>query len=340
MEAYLYETLDDQKVRCALCHHRCTIKNGSRGICQVRENVDGQLRTLVFGKLIARHVDPIEKKPLFHLYPGSLSYSVATVGCNFKCLFCQNADIAQMPEDRDGLVMGSATTPEAVIRNALAHDCKSIAYTYTEPTVYFEFAFETARLARQHGLCNVLVTNGYMTPEALEKIGPYLDGANVDLKAYSNDFYKKYCGARLEPVKETLIGMRKKGILVEVTTLLIPDLNTSENELTALAHFLFESLGPDTPWHISRFHPTYKLTDRPPTPVSSLVAARQIGQDAGLKYVYTGNIPGHPGEHTLCHQCGEVLIDRWGFTVQKNQIQQGRCPFCHTPVAGVGMDGA
>jgi pyruvate formate lyase activating enzyme len=339
MEAFLYEKLDDQKVRCALCSHRCIIKIGNRGICQVRENQNGSLHTLVYGKLIAQHVDPIEKKPLFHLFPGSLSYSVATVGCNFKCLFCQNADIAQMPEDQNGLIMGTSITPEAVVEDAIRKNCSSIAYTYTEPTVYFEFAYETARLARKQGLCNVFVTNGYMTEEALDMIGPFIDGANVDLKAFSNDFYKKNCGARLAPVKETLVRMKKLGILVEVTTLLIPDLNTDENELKALSSFIANELGSDTPWHISRFHPTYKLMDRPSTPVDILMAARQIGLNAGLKYVYTGNIPGQPGEHTLCHQCGEVLIDRWGFTVQKNRIQNSRCPSCNAIVDGISMDG-
>ena len=339
MEAFLYEKLDGEKVQCALCSHRCVIKAGKRGICQVRENQNGILHTLVYGKLIARHVDPIEKKPLFHLLPGSLSYSVATVGCNFKCRFCQNADIAQMPEDQNGLIMGADTTPAAVVEDALRNRCRSIAYTYTEPTVYFEFAYETARLAKEQGLYNVFVTNGYMTQEALEKISPYLDGANVDLKAFSDDFYKTYCSAKIAPVKETLVRMKKLGILVEVTTLLIPDLNTDLAELQDLAEFIAGDLGPDTPWHISRFHPTYRLTNKPPTPVDTLMAARQIGLKAGIKYVYTGNVPGQPGEQTLCHQCGKVLIDRWGFTVQKNQISNNRCPFCDAVVEGVGMDG-
>lgn len=339
MEAFLYEKLDGEKVQCALCSHRCVIKAGKRGICQVRENQNGILHTLVYGKLIARHVDPIEKKPLFHLLPGSLSYSVATVGCNFKCRFCQNADIAQMPEDQNGLIMGADTTPAAVVEDALRNRCRSIAYTYTEPTVYFEFAYETARLAKEQGLYNVFVTNGYMTQEALEKISPYLDGANVDLKAFSDDFYKTYCNAKIAPVKETLVRMKKLGILVEVTTLLIPDLNTDLAELQDLAEFIAGDLGPDTPWHISRFHPTYRLTNKPPTPVDTLMAARQIGLKAGLKYVYTGNVPGQPGEQTLCDQCGKVLIDRWGFTVQKNQISNNRCPFCNAIVHGVGMDG-
>jgi pyruvate formate lyase activating enzyme len=335
MEALLYESLGEDSVACRLCAHRCVIKPGRRGICRVRENRDGKLHSLVYGRLIARSVDPIEKKPLFHLYPGSPSYSIATVGCNFKCRFCQNANIAQMPEDRKGLVMGDPATPEEVVADALARGCRSIAYTYTEPTVYFEFAFDTARLAHEKGLKNIFVTNGYMSPEALEKIAPYLDAANVDLKSHSDDFYRRQCGGKLDPVKETLLGMKKLGILVEVTTLLIPGLNTDRDELTALAEFLSTRLGPDTPWHISRFHPTYKLTDRPATPVDTILEAREIGLAAGLKYVYTGNVWGQPGESTRCDGCGAMLIERQGFTVHENRLKEGRCPDCNTPVAGI-----
>ncbi len=335
MEAFLYESLEDNKVRCRLCAHRCVIPPTGRGICKVRENREGVLHTLNYGKLIARSVDPIEKKPLFHLYPGSLSYSIATVGCNFKCRFCQNADIAQMPEERDGLIMGTQTPPEAIVSDAVARGCKTIAYTYTEPTIFFETAFDTAKLARQQGIKNVFVTNGYMTAEALEKIAPFLDAANVDLKSYSNKFYRRQCSAKLAPVKETLIGMKQRGILVEVTTLLIPGLNTDPDELESLARFLASSLGPDTPWHISRFHPTYKLTDRPATDVDALLKAREIGLAAGLKYVYTGNVWGLPGESTFCNECGAMLIDRRGFTVNENRLRQGRCPDCETPVAGI-----
>jgi len=335
MEASLYDPLEEGKVACRLCAHRCVIRPGRRGICKVRENRDGTLHTLVYGRLIARSVDPIEKKPLFHLYPGSLSYSIATVGCNFKCRFCQNADIAQMPEDREGMIMGSPATPEDVVADAVERGCRSIAYTYTEPTVYFEFAFDTARLAHGKGLKNIFVTNGYMSSEALEKIAPYLDGANVDLKSYSDDFYKRQCSARLEPVKETLVGMKERGILVEVTTLLIPGLNTDRDELKSLARFLATRLGSDTPWHISRFHPTYKLTDRPATEVDTILDAREIGLAAGLKYVYTGNIWDQPGESTLCDSCGAMLIHRQGFTVYENRLKDGRCPDCNATVAGI-----
>ena len=334
MDAYLYESFKDTTVKCNLCNHRCVIKDGLRGICGVRENRGGTLETRVYGRVIARHIDPIEKKPLYHFLPGSLSYSIATVGCNFKCRFCQNADIAQMPSDRNGMIVGDVSAPADVVHEALQGNCKTIAYTYTEPTVYFEFAYDTAKLAHEKGIQNVFVTNGYMTGEALEMISPYLDAANVDLKAFTEDFYKTYCQARLAPVKETLGRMKSLGIFVEVTTLLIPGLNDDRKELEALAVFLSDSLGVDTPWHISRFHPTYRLTDRSPTPVKTLDMARKIGINAGLKYVYTGNVPGERGEKTFCSRCGEILIDRWGFNVQKNRITNGMCPQC-----GAGVDG-
>ncbi|MDF1592970.1 MAG: AmmeMemoRadiSam system radical SAM enzyme [Desulfobacterales bacterium] len=334
MEAYLYEPLKEQAVKCHLCSHLCLIWPGRRGICNVRENRGGTLTTLVYGKLIAQHIDPIEKKPLFHLSPGSRSYSIATVGCNFKCLFCQNADIAQMPSDRSGMIVGDFVGPEAVVAEAVNAGCRSISYTYTEPTVYFEFAHDTARIAHEKGLLNVFVTNGYMTAEALRMISPYLDAANVDLKSFSDSYYKKYCGARLSPVQETLILMKSLDILVEITTLLVTGLNDAKTELESLAGFIAGSLGPETPWHISRFHPTYKLTDRPPTPLKSLMTARDIGLAAGLKYVYLGNVPGEDGESTACPGCGRMLIDRKGFTVRKNLLKEGRCPYCSAEIEG------
>lgn len=337
MEALLYEKLADSKVRCRLCHHRCIVGPGRRGICNVRENQGGQLNTLVYGKLIARHIDPIEKKPFFHIMPGSLSYSIATVGCNFSCRFCQNADIAQMPADQGGRILGETVLPEAVVRAAEKGGCRSIAYTYTEPTVYFETALETARIARERGLLNVFVSNGYMTLEAVEMIQPFLDAANIDLKAFNDDFYKTYCGARLEPVKETLKAMKKAGIFLEVTTLVIPGLNDDPRELSALAGFIAAELGPDTPWHVSRFHPVYRLTDRPPTPVATLIDARDIGLAAGLKHIYLGNVPGSGGEDTACPGCGKTVIRRQGFQVLKNRLKNGACPDCGERIHGLGL---
>ena len=335
MEASLYRKGEEQMVHCDLCHHRCAIKPGRRGLCHVRENREGILHSLVYGRLIARHIDPIEKKPLFHFLPGSRSYSIATVGCNFRCRFCQNADIAQLPADRGGAIAGETATPEAVAADAAARGCRTIAYTYTEPTVFFEFARDTARLAADRGLRNVFVTNGYITPEALDAIHPHLHAANVDLKSFSDDFYRTYCGARLAGVTESLRAMRERGIFVEVTTLVIPGLNDHPEELKDLAAFLVEALGPQTPWHVSRFHPTYRLTDRGPTPVSTLLAARDIGLAAGLAHVYVGNVPGEGGEDTVCPGCGGTVISRWGFQVHANRIKDGRCPDCGTLIEGV-----
>jgi pyruvate formate lyase activating enzyme len=335
LEALLYEKLKDKKVRCGLCKHRCVIETGNRGICGVRENIGGILNTLVYGKHIARHIDPIEKKPLFHFLPGSLSYSIATAGCNFKCLFCQNADISQMPSDYRGVILGDNYTPENIVSAALKGKCRSISYTYTEPTVFFEFALATAKLAREKNLKNIFVTNGYMSKEALEMIQPFLDAANVDLKAYNKDFYRKMCGAKLENVKETLTDMKASGVFVEITTLIIPGLNDDKEELRELAMFIAGSLGPETPWHISRFHPTYKLLDRPPTPLETLLSARAIGLKCGLKHVYMGNVPGEGGENTFCHNCGKALIERIGFYVGKNEVDKGACPDCGARINGV-----
>ena len=335
MEAYLYEPLEDNKVKCNLCSHRCVIKEGRRGLCSVRENQAGKLHTLVYDKLIARHVDPIEKKPLFHFLPGSLSFSIATVGCNFRCRFCQNADIAQMPTDHKGIIMGDTVTPQEIVDAAAKAGCRSISYTYTEPTVFFELAYDTAKIAHSRGIRNVFVTNGYMTAEALEMINPYLDAANVDLKAFTGNYYKDLCGARLKHVQKTLKRMKDYGILVEITTLIVPGLNDDGTELQQLAGFIADDLGTDTPWHISRFHPTYKLTDRPPTPVKTLTSAHEIGLQAGLKYVYTGNVPGNEGENTFCPGCGKMVIERWGFQVGNLRIKNGKCSRCGTGIEGV-----
>ena len=332
-EAYLYEKMDESRVRCFLCNHKCLIKEGAKGICGVRENHGGTLMSLVYGKVIAKHVDPIEKKPLFHFLPSSNSYSIATVGCNFKCLFCQNADISQMPSDQNR-VWGEDMTPEMIVNEALASRSSTIAYTYTEPTIYFELAVDTSRLAVSKGVKNIFVSNGYMTEECLKDIYPDLHGANVDLKSYRDRFYKEQCGAKLEPVLKTLETMKKMGVWLEVTTLLVPGLNDSPEELKDLARFLAD-LDPSIPWHISRFHPTYKLTNTHPTPPETIRRARDIGYEAGLKYVYSGNLPGDRGEKTSCHGCGELLIDRFGFHVRENRIKNSRCPHCDAEIPGV-----
>ena len=293
-------TIDEEKkkVECYLCAHNCRIKDGKRGICQVRENRDGVLYSLVYGKLISRNIDPIEKKPLFHLLPGSLSYSIATVGCNFRCSHCQNYDISQYPRLHSGTIVGNDATPEEIVLSAREHGCRSISYTYIEPTIFFEFAYDCAQLAHESGIKNVFVSNGYTSPEATRKIAPFLDGNNIDLKAFTDKFYREVCGAKLGPVLDTINLMKELGVWVEVTTLVIPGWNDSDSELQEIARFI-KSVDPEMPWHVTRFHPTFKMTDRGATPVSSLQRARQIGMAEGLKYVFVGNIPGEDGRCTL-----------------------------------------
>lgn len=335
METLIYEKLDQTQVRCQICSHFCVIRDKKRGICGVRENKGGRLFSLVYPKLIAKSVDPIEKKPLFHLKPGSFSYSIATVGCNFRCSFCQNSNIAQMPSDYDGLIQGNEVLPELIVKHAMENGCESISYTYTEPTVFFELALETARLAKDQGLLNIFVTNGYMSTKALEMISPYLDAANVDLKAFNDRFYQTYCKARLEPVKETIRNMKELGILVEITTLLIPGLNDDETQMNAMAEYIANDLGKETPWHISRFHPCYKMMDRAITPVSALEKAWETGKKAGLAYVYIGNVKGGSFENTYCHSCGELLVNRYGYQIESFLREKGKCPACGTIAWGL-----
>ena len=334
-EAMLYEKQADNRVHCHLCAHGCAIADGKRGVCQVRENRDGTLYTLVYGRTIAQHVDPIEKKPLLHFYPGTSSYSIATPGCNFRCQWCQNADISQMVRERH-LIMGEKASPEEIVAAAQRAGCRSIAYTYTEPTVFFEYTYDTARLAQEAGLANVYVTNGYMTTEMLETLHPHLDAANVDLKAFRDETYHKYAGARLQPVLDSLKAMKRLGVWVEVTTLVVPGINDDAAELEDAARFVAEELGVETPWHISCFFPAYEMTGVPPTPVATLQRAHQIGLAAGLHYVYVGNVANEA--NTLCHACGQLLIRRAGFWVLENRVRpDGSCPNCKTPVAGVGV---
>jgi pyruvate formate lyase activating enzyme len=332
-EAMLYEKLADKRVHCNLCAHRCTIKPDRRGVCGVRENKNGMLYSLVYGTLIAEHIDPIEKKPFFHVYPGSKSYSIAAVGCNFNCEFCQNHEISQMPRSTL-MIMGEEISSAEIVERAKKSGSATIAYTYTEPTIYFELAYETAVLAEEQGIKNVFVTNGFMTAEAIETIRPYLIAANVDLKSFRDDFYKKQCGARLEPVLESLRKMKEMGIWVEITTLLIPSLNDTDKELEDIAGFI-AGLGKETPWHISRFHPQFKMLDTPATPVYSLHRAVEIGRQAGLKYVYCGNVPGDEGESTYCFNCRNRLIERYGFQIMSTDLNGNKCNRCGTELEGI-----
>jgi pyruvate formate lyase activating enzyme len=335
-EASFYKKLDETRVHCFLCAQHCRIEPGDRGKCGVRENRDGTLWSLVYGKPIAQHVDPIEKKPLYHVFPGTLSYSIGTAGCNLSCLFCQNADIAHGPKTNRGISGGEAQ-PDEVVSGANDSGCTSIAYTYTEPVIFMEYALDVARRAKAANLANVFVTNGYTTRRALDEAAPLLDAANVDLKGFTDDFYRERCGARLKPVLWTIEELRRRGVWVEVTTLIIPGLNDSRQELRQLADFLV-SVDSDMPWHVSAFHPSYRMLDRPPTPADTLHTARSIGLEAGLRYVYVGNIPSPEGRNTYCSSCGALLIDRSGFSSKTREMRRGACSRCNTVLPGVGLD--
>lgn len=332
-EAMLYEKGKNNRIVCNLCAHRCHVAPGKRGKCKVRENREGNFFSLVYDKLISANPDPIEKKPLYHLLPGSISFSIATAGCNFRCDHCQNWQISQTVRDNNR-IPGQAITPQNIVAQAKASAAASIAYTYTEPTIYFELAYDTARLARDQGLKNCFVTNGYQTPETIDAIAPYLHAANIDLKSFSDKTYQSLCGARLQPVLDSIVNMRKAGIWVEVTTLLIPAINDSPDELESLAGFI-AGVDPAIPWHVSAFHPDYKLTDRSATTASSIENALEIGKKAGLRYLYAGNIRGGDLENTRCYNCGATLIERVGFYVRRNRLIAGSCPDCNTRIDGV-----
>lgn len=331
-EALFYEKLERNMVHCYLCSHHCRISQGKRGICSVRENINGTLYSIVYGKLIASAVDPIEKKPLFHFLPGSSAYSIATVGCNFSCLNCQNYDISQMPKPNKP-IYSEEVAPEEVVEAAKHYKCESIAYTYTEPTIFFEYAYDIAKLAKKEGIKNIFVSNGYITEEALREIAPYLDANNIDLKSFSDEFYRKVCGARLEPVLNSIRLHKELGIWIEITTLVIPSLNDSEENFKEIARFI-KNLDENIPWHVSAFYPAYKLTNLPPTPIKTLDKARKIGLETGLKYVYQGNVPGE-GENTLCPSCGKVLIRRSGYVVLQHNMKNSKCPHCEAKIDGV-----
>lgn len=336
----LWDSATDGAVRCNLCAHRCRIAEGKLGLCRVRKNVGGALKTLTYGRVCALHVDPIEKKPLFHVLPGSKSLSIATPGCNFRCSFCQNWQISQQPrQDEDGLYSPSLQTefipPETIVELAQQNGCASISYTYTEPTIFFELAYDTARLARECGIKNCFVSNGFMTPEAVETIAPVLDAINVDLKCFSDETYRTVCGGALQPVLDCLVNLVRAGVWVEVTTLVVPGMNDSQAELRQIAEFIATRLDPHVPWHVSRFHGDYQQRNTPATPLATLELARDLGLRAGLKYVYGGNAPGQADERTYCAHCREILIDRLGFTVENLRLKNGLCPKCQTPAEGV-----
>ncbi len=360
-EARFWESLENRKVHCQLCPHDCKIDDGGHGVCGVRINRRGKLYTLVYNKVVARHIDPIEKKPLFHFQPGSESFSIGTVGCNLRCEFCQNWQISQWPnqnlpakvnwgkedtstdivcpimEELAENIPGAEVTPESLVKSALSAGASSIAYTYTEPTIFYELAYDTAKLAGEAGLKNIFVTGGYIHQEPIHQLSEVLDAANIDLKFFKNESYQRMSKVKLQPILDAIRTYHDLGIWVEVTTLVIPGVNDSPTELRQIAEFI-ASVGVDIPWHISRFFPAHRLMDRPPTPIATLQLAQRIGKETGLRYIYTGNCPGEGGEDTICPGCGATLIKRFGFTLHKNRIRNGCCPDCGQKIDGIAMD--
>ncbi|HCN19343.1 MAG TPA: AmmeMemoRadiSam system radical SAM enzyme [Planctomycetia bacterium] len=331
-EAMFYKKLEDARVECQLCPRECKIADLERGYCGVRENRGGTYYTLVHSRACALHVDPIEKKPFFHYLPGTPAVSVATAGCNVECKFCQNWQISQFrPEQVNSMKL----TPSDIVEHAKRSHSPTIAYTYTEPVVFYEFMYDTARAARQEGITSVVVSNGYIKEEPLVELCKHLDAVKIDLKAFTEEFYKDTCSGSLKPVLETLVTLKKLGMWFEIVVLIVPTLNDSEKELKEMCTWVCEELGPDVPIHFSRFHPTYKITNLPPTPVRTLEMARRIAQEAGLNFAYVGNVPGHEGEHTYCPGCKEMVIKRVGYTIVKNTILNGKCQNCEHPIAGV-----
>ena len=321
---------------CGVCAHGCSFPASSdfSGRCRTRRRVGDKIESLVYGRLVAEHVDPIEKKPLYHVLPGSLSYSIATVGCNFRCAHCQNSGISQVDGSLSPAKIGEVRTPDVVAERALAAGCRSISYTYVEPTIFLEFALDCCRAAKSLGLANIFVSNGFMSAESAQLLTSALTAINIDLKSFSDGFYQKICGGRLQPVLDNISRFHQSGIWLEVTTLLIPGLNDSRAEIAAMADFLF-GLSPNIPWHLSGFYPAYKLANLPPTSARALVEAREIALARGLCYVYTGNRPGIRGGNTLCPSCGSLVISRDGYQISANRLKDRLCPACGAVIAGI-----
>ena len=330
-EARWWERVDNG-VKCTLCPFKCFLPEGMRGRCRVRMNRGGSLVTLVYNQPVAIHIDPIEKKPVYHMLPGSSAYSIATVGCNLRCLFCQNWGISQtFPEE----VAGEILKPEEVVSRALENGCRSIAYTYSEPIVFYEYVLDIARLAKEKGLRNVLVSAGYINPEPLKELAPYFDVIKIDLKGFNPRFYKRVVGGELGFVLSTLVELKKTGVLIELVNLVVPTLNDDPREIKEMCQWIKHNLGPDVPISFSRFAPQYKLSNLPPTPVETLEMARDIALAEGLHYVYIGNIPGHPGENTYCPNCHRIIIQRYGYAVMGYHLAGHKCAFCHTDIPGI-----
>lgn len=327
-----FAPLQGGDIRCELCPHRCQVSKGKRGLCRVRENRDGKFYSLVYGNPCALHPDPIEKKPFFHVLPGTISFSIATAGCNFQCKFCQNWEISQAsPED----IFNHDVPPEAIVKRAKDIRSHSIAYTYVEPTVFYEYMLDVGQLAKKSGLLNVTHSNGYINSGPLQGLCKILDAANIDLKSFTDSFYRELCGGELAPVLDTLKTLKKEKVHLELTTLIIPTKNDDVPIIREMCLWIKKELGAETPIHFSRFYPLYKLKALPPTPISTLEKARAAALAAGLEYVYIGNIPGHEAEHTFCPKCKKRIIQRTGYMVGEIHMKDGKCKFCGKPIPGI-----
>lgn len=335
--AWLSKKLNSGKVLCQACSHSCKLDEGEYGICGIRKVEEGELKLLVYGLAAAVNIDPVEKKPMFHFLPESTAFSFGTVGCNFSCTFCQNFDISQYPKEHDHKIIGQELPPERIVELALKNGCRSIAYTYNEPIVFFEYTYDTAKLAHEKGLKNIYVTSGFETHKSIDLLAPYIDGMNIDIKGFTEGFYKEICGARLKPVLECVKYAHEKGIWIEITTLLIPGKNDSDEEIRNITKFIAE-VDTRIPWHISAFYPMYKMLDIPPTPDSTLLRAYDIGKEAGLKYIYVGNMDDKEHESTYCPECAQRVIDRSGRIgqyVTNTLDDNGTCPHCGYTLEGI-----
>ncbi|NOY59526.1 MAG: AmmeMemoRadiSam system radical SAM enzyme [Calditrichaeota bacterium] len=332
LEARYYKKLEHRKIKCKLCPRECVIDDQERGYCGVRENRGGTYYTLIYGHPCTAHIDPIEKKPLFHFLPGTNAFSIATVGCNVLCKFCQNWEISQARPEQ---VQSFNLPPQNVGRSAKENQCASIAYTYTEPVIFTEYMHDTALHGREQGVKSVMISNGYIQAEPMKDLCKVLDAVKIDLKGYSERFYKELVSGKLKPVLDTLLLLKSEGMWTEIVYLVIPGQNDDKTELANLSKWIYNELGTDTPIHFTRFYPQFRLKNLPPTPIKTLQNARRIALDAGLHYVYTGNVPGDPGENTYCPSCNTLLIRRIGYSVVEINIKNAKCPKCHQKIAGV-----
>ncbi len=331
-EARYYTKLSDQRVRCELCPWQCVVQPGKRGRCEVRENRDGVYYSLVYGEIASYHTDPIEKKPLFHFLPGTRAFSIATAGCNVDCKFCQNWELARRrPEE----LRSVSFTPEDIVRHAKSQDSRSVAFTYNEPTIFNEFVQDVAACGREEGVRSVVISNGFINPKPLTDLCRVIDAYKVDLKSFSEDYYRDVVGGRLAPVLDTLVTLKEHSIWCEIVYLVVPTLNDDPTMVREMARWILHELGHDVPIHFSRFYPKYKLRNLPPTPIKTLERLRKVALDAGLHYAYLGNVPGHDGENTACPSCGKQIIGRMGYRIFENHIQNGACGYCGHSVAGV-----